>query len=36
MAACTFFGHRDCLQTVRGELYAQMERLVGRGWIPSM
>lgn len=31
MAACTFFGHRDCPQTVRGELYAQMERLVGQG-----
>lgn len=28
MAACTFFGHRDCPESIRGNLTKEMERLI--------
>ena len=28
MAACTFFGHRDCPSSIRGVLTAEIERLI--------
>ena len=28
MAACTFFGHRDCPSSIRGVLSAEIERLI--------
>lgn len=28
MAACTFFGHRDCPSSIKGKLYEEVERLI--------
>ena len=28
MVSCTFFGHRDCPSSIRGELSAKIERLI--------
>lgn len=28
MAACTFFGHRDCPSSIKGKLHEEIERLI--------
>ena len=28
MAACTFFGHRDCPSSIKGKLHKEIERLI--------
>lgn len=28
MAACTFFGHRDCSSSIKGKLHKEIERLI--------
>ena len=28
MAACTFFGHRDCPESIKGNLKKEIERLI--------